>query len=142
MGTPYETDVVAWAYEQAELLRSGNFSAIDVEHIAGEIEDVGGSERRELKHRLSVLIAHLLKWQFQPERRGKSWSATIRLQRREIKYALHQMPSLHHCFDDEQWLAVIWDSAHDLAEAETGIDIPPGRAWSFDQVLDDDFWPH
>jgi hypothetical protein len=142
MGTPYETDVVAWAREQAELLRSGNFSAIDVEHIAEEIEDVAGSERRELKHRLSVLIAHLLKWQFQPAGRGTSWSATIRLQRREIKFALNQMLSLRHCFDDEQWLAVIWDSGHDLAEAETGMEIPPLRAWSFEQVLDNDFWPH
>jgi hypothetical protein len=142
MGTPYETDVVAWAYEQAKLLRSGNFSAIDVEHIAEEIEDVARTERRELKHRLSVLIAHLLKWQFQPERRGNSWSATIRLQRGEIADALDEMPSLRHCFDDEQWLARIWRNARHMAQAETGIDIPLSRAWSFDQVLDDDFWPH
>jgi hypothetical protein len=141
MGTPYETDVVAWACEQAELLRSGNFSAIDVDHIAEEIEDVGRSERRELKHSLSVLIAHLLKWQYQPARRGASWAATIRLQRREIKYALKAMPSLRHCFDDEEWLDVMWQSACDHAQADTGLDIPPPAAWSLEQVLDNDFWP-
>jgi hypothetical protein len=141
MGTPYETDVVAWACEQAELLRSGNFSAIDVEHIAEEIEDVARSERRELKHRLSVLIAHLLKWNHQPTRRGTSWSATIRLQRREIHYALKSMPSLRHCFDDEEWLDMMWQSACDLAEADTGINIPSTHAWSLEQVLDNDFWP-
>jgi hypothetical protein len=141
MGTPYETDVVAWAYEQARLLRSGDFSAIDVEHIAEEIEDVGRSERRELKHRLSVLIAHLLKWSQQPARRGSSWSATIRLQRREIQYALKAMPSLRHCFDDEEWLDVMWQSACDLAEADTGIKIRSTRGWSLEQVLDNDFWP-
>jgi hypothetical protein len=141
MGTPYETDVVAWAVEQAELLRSGNFSAIDVEHIVEEIEDVAGSERRELKHRLSVLIAHLLKWKFQPARRGASWSSTIRLQRVEIKYALKAMPSLRHCFDDEEWLAVMWHSARQLAQGDTGLDIPSPDAWSLEQVLDNDFWP-
>jgi hypothetical protein len=141
MGTPYETDVVAWAYEQARLLRSGDFSAIDVEHIAEEIEDVARSERRELKHRLSILIAHLLKWKYQPERRGASWSSTIRLQRSEIKYALHEMPSLHHCFDDESWIATAWESAHHLAHGETGMNILSTRAWSFEQVLDNDFWP-
>jgi hypothetical protein len=141
MGTPYETDVVAWACEQARLLRSGDFSAIDVEHIAEEIEDVGRSERRELKHRLSVLIAHLLKWKFQPERRGASWSSTIRLQRSEIKYALHEMPSLHHCFDDESWINATWESAHHLAEGETSMNIPSTHAWPFEQVLDEHFWP-
>jgi hypothetical protein len=63
MGTLYEKDVVAWASEQAALLRAGQFSAIDVEHIAQEIEDVGKSEKRELASRMAVLLAHLLKWQ-------------------------------------------------------------------------------
>lgn len=48
MGTPYEKDIVAWAMEQAALLRAGKLSAIDIEHIADEIEDVARSERREL----------------------------------------------------------------------------------------------
>ena len=55
---------------------------------------MGKRERRELLSRLGVLIAHLLKWQAQPERRGRSWSATIRLQREEIGDLISQMPSL------------------------------------------------
>jgi len=70
MGTRYEQDVVAWASEQATLLRAGNFGAIDIEHIAEEIEDVGKSEQREFMSRMSVLLTHLLKWQFQPSRRS------------------------------------------------------------------------
>ena len=77
MGTPYEKDVVAWAYEQAALLRAGKLASIDIEHIAEEIEDVGKSEQREFASRMAVLLAHLLKWQFQPERRGNSWTNTI-----------------------------------------------------------------
>ncbi len=63
MGTSYEKDVVAWANEQAALLRAGKFSALDIEHIAEEIEDVGKSQQRERGNRMAVLLAHLLKWQ-------------------------------------------------------------------------------
>jgi len=41
MKTSYDSDVIAWAQEQANLLRSGQFSRLDIEHIADEIEDVG-----------------------------------------------------------------------------------------------------
>lgn len=78
MGKLYDTDIVAWASEQAELLRGGNWAALDVEHIAEEIEDVGKSEMRELDSRVAVLIGHLLKWKFQPQIRSKSWLATIK----------------------------------------------------------------
>ena len=55
----YEKDIIAWANEQARLLRSGHFDQLDIEHIAEEIEDVGKSEQRELASRMSVLLAHL-----------------------------------------------------------------------------------
>ncbi len=70
--TDYETDVVAWASEQARLIRAGRFDLVDREHIAEEIEDVGKSEQRELATRMAALLAHLLKWQHQPERRGQA----------------------------------------------------------------------
>ncbi|MFL6673745.1 MAG: DUF29 domain-containing protein [Massilia sp.] len=142
MGTPYEADIVAWAREQAALLRAGDFPAIDALHIAEEIESVANTERRELKHRMSILVANLLKWNFQPSHRGKSWSATVRVRRREIHDALDKMPSLRHCFDDERWLTMIWDNAVNFAEAETDLDhFPSTWSWSLDQVLSDDFWP-
>ena len=70
MSTSYEADVVAWANEQASLLRAGRFELLDRDHIAEEIEDVGKIEQRELGSRMSVLLAHLLQWRYQPERRG------------------------------------------------------------------------
>ena len=79
----YEADIMAWAQEQARLLRARRFDALDIEHLAEEIEDVGKSEQRELENRMAVLLAHLLKWQHQPARRGSSW-ATIRHQRQRI----------------------------------------------------------
>ena len=80
----YEHDFYDWANTQAALLRSGKLEAADIENIAEEIESMGKGERRELENRLVVLLLHLLKWQFQPERRGKSWRATIRIQRRDL----------------------------------------------------------
>src|SRR5260364_115065 len=82
--TLYEQCIVAWANEQAEFIRSGQLDLLDRAHIADEIEDVGKSERRELANRMAVLLAHLLKWQFQPGRRGASWQRTIKEQRRAI----------------------------------------------------------
>jgi hypothetical protein len=88
MGTPYEKDIVAWAMEQAALLRAGELSAIDVEHIAEEIEDVARNERRELARLASTLLAHLLRWQHQPGRRCSSWTSTIKIQRKALARAL------------------------------------------------------
>lgn len=142
MGTPYETDVLAWATEQVALLRAGKLSEIDIEHIAEEIEDVGKSEKRELKSRMVVLIAHLLKWQFQPERRGSSWQKTIKVQRRDVKYCLKETPSLQGCFNDPEWLAIVWDVAVVTTENETGLQNLPDKAiWSPESILSDDFYP-
>ena len=74
MSVAYEKDIVAWANEQASFIRAGRFDLLDLENIAEEIEDVGKSEQRELESRMAVLLAHLLKWEFQPERRGVSWA--------------------------------------------------------------------
>lgn len=141
MGTPYETDAVAWAYEQAALLRSGQLSAIDAFNIAEEIEDVGKSIHRDLKSRMTVLVTHLLKWQSQPDRRGNSWLGTIREQRNEIEDLLKDNPSLRRTLDDEEWLRRVWRNATDQAEAATRKSFPPGWIWPIEQVLDRSFFP-
>ena len=82
----YDGDIVAWANEQAALLRAGLFSQMDMEHLAEEIEDVGKSEKRELASRLAVLLAHLLKCQYQPDLQGNSWRRTIKERRNAIRF--------------------------------------------------------
>jgi Domain of unknown function DUF29 len=143
MGTSYEQDVVAWANEQAALLRAGKLSAIDVEHIAEEIEDVGKSQQRELASRMTVLLAHLLKWKYQPERRSKSWMRTISVQRKDVAYAMDEAPSLRSKFGDTAWLDLIWEKAVVAAANETGLDVFPETCpWSMmDQVLTQEFYP-
>jgi len=142
MRTAYETDVAAWAYEQAMLLRSGQLSAIDIEHIAEEIEDVGKSERRELAGRMAVLLAHLLKWQYQPERQSNSWKRTIKEQRKALAYHLKQVPSLKPKLSDPEWVEAVWADALAMAIKETGLDnFPEASPWSFHDVLSENWLP-
>lgn len=121
----YEQDTNAWAYEQARLLRAGRFELLDVGHLAGEIEDVGKSEQRELASRMAVLLAHLLKWAYQSERRGASWVKTIKAQRKEISYVLAESPSLAPKLQEPLWLDVVWSRAVAQAVTETGLDCFP-----------------
>ncbi|WP_250479444.1 MULTISPECIES: DUF29 domain-containing protein [unclassified Caballeronia] len=142
MGTRYEQDVVLWAKEQAALLRSGQLSALDIEHIAQEIEDVGKSEQRELVSRLTVLLAHLLKWQYQPGWRGNSWRRMIAVQRKDVALVLDEAPSLKGKFSDSEWFAFVWEKAVVAASNETGLeDFPESCPWSIEQIMDGEFLP-
>jgi hypothetical protein len=138
----YDRDFYAWSQEQARLLRSGKLSEADLEHIAEEIESMGKSEKRELVNRLSVLLVHLLKWQFQPTGRCTSWRLTIEEQRDRLVDHLADNPSLKATLGASiitaQRLAILG------AARETGLDVgtfPTLCPWSFEQISAPDFWP-
>jgi hypothetical protein len=95
----YETDFHAWTQREADKLRAGRLSELDREHLAEEIESLGKAQYNELVSRLRVLLQHLLKWQYQPERRGRSWQLTIRTQRIELEDHLADNPSLKSRLD-------------------------------------------
>jgi ribosomal protein L29 len=142
--TEYETDVVAWANEQAKFIRAGQFDQLDLIHLAEEIEDVGKSEQRELASRMAVLLAHLLKWQYQPSKQSKSWQHTLRTQRKDIAYLLNEAPSLRTKFNDAEWLDLLWEKAKGQAENETGLDIdtfPETCPWSMTDALQEGWLP-
>ena len=138
----YDRDFHAWTIEQAALLRAGRLSEADVQHIAEEIETLGRGERRELVNRLAVLLLHLLKWAYQPDRQGKSWRLTVEEQRRQLARHLRDNPSLRAWQD-----AALSDAYGDAvlrAERETDLPrdlFPWACPYSFDQVMDDEFWP-
>jgi Domain of unknown function DUF29 len=92
--TLYDQDFYAWTQQQAELLRSGTLDGLDIDNLIEEIESLGRQERQELRNRLEVLLGHLLKWQYQPEMRSKSWRASIQEQRQKIRRHLKENPSL------------------------------------------------
>ena len=138
----YDQDIVVWAQEQAQALRAGLFDQLDLEHLAEEIEDVGKSEQRELMHRLAILIGHLLKWAYQPTRRGASWESTIRTQREAIARRLKRTPSLKHTLADPDWFTDAWSDGRDLAVNETGLStLPQECPWSLDNMLTVDWLP-
>jgi len=140
--TTYQQDVVAWAHEQATLIRAGRFDLLDLEHIADEIDDVGKSEARELQSRLALLIGHLLKYQYQPERRSTSWELTIREQRKRILLRLKKTPSLKAFFIEEDRFDDAYLDGLLMAEKETGLEhFPSDCPWSIDDVLSTDWLP-
>ena len=134
----YEQDVVAWANEQARLIRTGQFDKLDREHVADEIEDVGKSEERELASRMAVLLAHLLKMDVLPERASASWGRTLREQRRRLRRRVTKSPSLRRMLDDPEWIEDIYSDAVTLAAKETGLDIssfPETCRWHLVDVI-------
>jgi hypothetical protein len=142
--TDYNHDIIAWANEQARLVRNKQFDLLDLEHIAEEIEDVGKSEQRELASRMTVLLCHLIKWVYQPARQGSSWQATIKTQRNRITYRLKKTPSLKTCLEDSEWWADAWADARDAATKETAIaydQFPDQCPWTVENILSEDWFP-
>ncbi|MBF0339087.1 MAG: DUF29 domain-containing protein [Nitrospirae bacterium] len=138
----YEVDFYQWAFHNADLLRQGRFAEIDLENIIEELESMARHNKRELLSRLKVLIMHLLKWQYQPKRRCKSWNATIGNQRDEIKYLLEDSPSLKH--NIEIVVAKGFIDAKGGFERETGISantLPETCPYTFEQLMDYGFLP-
>lgn len=90
----YDQDYCLWLETTAKLLREREIEQLDFEHLIAEIEDMGKEKRRELKNRLIVLLMHLLKYQFQPEKRSSSWINTIWEQFYQIESLLEDSSSL------------------------------------------------
>ena len=117
MTSSYDGDVVAWANEQARFIRSGQFDRLDLEHVADEIEAVGRSEQREWAGRMAVLLAQILKWKCQPEKRSISSALTIKEQRRLLVRQIHKAPSLAPMLADPDWIDEIWVDAKAIVHA-------------------------
>ena len=142
METLYDRDFYAWASEQAALLRAGKLTEADIAHIAEEIESMGRTEKRELVSRLTVLLLHLLKWQYQPDRRGNSWKRSIANSRDQLTDHLADNPSLKSRLSDTILLAYRY--ARRNAANETGFEetaFPAECPWPFERIMAEDFWP-
>lgn len=138
----YTTDFYAWTQQQADLLRNQQWNQIDLSNLIEEIESLGRKERQELKNRLSILIGHLLKWEYQSTKRSHSWSATIRLQRRELLKLLNENPSLQS--STIVAMTEAYENGRDLASAETNLPLstfPAQCSYLWTDLLDIDFYP-
>jgi hypothetical protein len=140
----YAADFYAWCLTTAALIRARKWHDIDPESVAEEVESLGRSEKRELESRLEVLMMHLLKWCYQPERRedSHSWYDTILEQRSQLARLLRDNPSLRP--QVSTLLTEGYSDARRRALGETRLlaaVFPQTCPWTSDQVLDAEFWP-
>ena len=144
----YDADFYLWTRQQAALLRQGRLQAVDATHLAEEIESMGRSEAREAVSRMTVLLAHLLKWQHQPERgepeiSGRNWRRTLTEQRRSLAKLFRDSPSLRARLPE--LIVDAYPDAAEFARLETGLIDPPWSAdecpYSPGEVMADDFLP-
>ncbi len=150
LATLYETDYTTWAEQQFELLRMRRFEELDIAHLLEELSDMSKSDRRELRSRLLVLIAHVLKWEYQyralserwREFEGRSWRNTIIEQRKQLADLLKQSPGLKKAIVDT--VEAIYPDAVELVSDETGLPLasfPECCPYRAEQLLDKAFYP-
>ena len=135
-------DFYAWTKQQADILKSGMFANLDVHYLIEELESMGAGEKRELVHRLTLLLGHLLKWVYQPERRGNSWRATIEEQRLEVADLTEDNPSLKHQI--EQQFGKAYTKAVLFAVKETDLSksvFPDESPFTLEQALNRTYLP-
>lgn len=132
----YDVDFVAWTEETARAIREERWSDIDRDALIDEVESLGNRDRREVISRLTVLLLHLLKTKYQPERETRSWSDTIEEQRDQLALILDDSPSLRTRIDD--LLSKAYKAARRKAAIETGIRLesfPETCEWTAAEVL-------
>jgi len=138
----YEADFYQWTQAQAAHLRAKDWPALDVDNLAEEIESLGASDRRALRSHLLRLSQHLLKWRYQPQRRGEGWQQNIDHSRLQIELILEDSPSLRAFLPEA--LAWAYPRVRKEAAKETGLPLatfPEVCPWSLEQLQDEDFLP-
>ena len=138
----YEEDFYGWITASIGLLKQKRFGEMDIDHLIEELEDMGNNKKHALGSRLAQLIFHLLKWQYQPDFRGRSWDASIQEQRKRIKKLLLENPSLKSELDT--FLVEAYEDSILLIKKETPIDLkllPQECPYTLEQMMNDAFYP-
>lgn len=138
----YQQDFYLWLETTVKLLEEESWKKIDGENLVEELKSMGKSEKNALKSNLRILLMHLLKYQYEPERRSKSWLYTIFEHRKRLQDSLQESPSL------KRYLAEVFEEcyqdARKAASLETGLSrdtFPFNSPFSIDEVLDEEFLP-
>ncbi len=142
--TLYDQDFLQWTQQQADYLRKGYWAGLDVDNLVEELEALGRSEQRELGSYLQLLLIHLLKCQYQPERKTTSWNNTLVNCRDSMQDCLEDAPSLRRFLNDAEWVEKYYRRARREAAKETQkpLESFPARCpYQIEQILDSDFLP-
>jgi hypothetical protein len=138
--TEYERDFYSWTFEQARLVREGRWEGVDRENVAEEIESLGREQFAKLRSAIRVLLQHMLKWDHQPERRGRSWALSIRSQRLDLEDVLEGNPGLRPRIAEA--IEKAYRKARLDAAQETGINedaFPAQCPYSWDDIVSREF---
>jgi predicted DNA-binding ribbon-helix-helix protein len=139
----HDNDLYSWAVEQAALLRAGRIAEADALAIAEELDDVGHEQYDKLESALRVILLHLLKWDFQPERRSRSWRASIAVQRKHVEKILRKNPGLKPLV--EEAIVEAYATARIEAGAQTSLPdetFAPDCTYSFATIMERPIaWP-
>ena len=141
-GADYNVDFAAWVERQVALLRVDKFTELDRENLLEELDELGSNLHHELRTRMIVLLAHLLKCRYQPQRKCRSWLSTISEQRDQIALRLERSPSLRRYI--ERYTDAAYPAAVARASVETRLPkstFPTALPFSQQEVLDIDFIP-
>ena len=133
----YNKDFIAWSDEQALLLEQQRWDELDLVNLIEEIKDLGNRHRDALESQLTILSMHLLKWQYQPQKRSNSWKSSIREARKQIERLIRKHPVLRIYL--EQVLEQCYLDAREDASDETGLDIntfPISCPYSIQEIRD------
>ncbi len=125
----HEQDFYSWTQQQVDLLKTGQMEMLDVDYLIEELENIGASAKRELVSRLEVLLMHLLKWQYQPSRRGKSWEFALAEQRDRIQDCLAENPSLSNPDHLQQALAKAYKYGARIIPKKLPLPHRPSLGW-------------
>jgi hypothetical protein len=139
----YEQDYYLWSQKMATLLRAKNWDDLDIENIAEEIESLGRADRNALKSNLRIILMHLLKWQYQPEKQTRSWQLTLLEHRQRVKDTLADSPSLRGFLEEN--LEICYSAATKMAAVETGLAVshfPKECPYTAEQILDEGYFPN
>jgi hypothetical protein len=137
MTTLYEQDYGLWAEQMADLIAAGRFDELDIENLVEEVRDLSKRERDRLLSSLRLIVHHLLKWDYQPKKRSRSWLGTIRRERSNILLYLEDSPSLKSYLANE-WLHKMYGVACADAFKETGLEFPEVCPYEINDVLNRD----
>jgi hypothetical protein len=133
----YERDLYGWATEQAALLRAGRIAEADARNIAEELDDVGSEQYDKLESALRLILLHLLKWDHQPERRSRSWWASITVQRNQVRRVLRKNPGLKP--QVKTAMADAYEDARIEAAAQTRLSprkLPAQCPYAWDEIME------
>ncbi len=140
--TLYEQDFNLWLEETANLLKTRQLEELDYDNLIEEIESMGRSDKRALESNLEQVLIHLLKWQYQSNKRTNSWRYSIAEHRSRLKKIFKQSPSLKRYYDEV--LEECYQEARFLASEETGLNIktfPETLPFIKEQILNPNYLP-